>query len=41
MTCPGKADIVIWYASHAQRLVIEGILGADRFFGIPYRLRNQ
>ena len=40
MTCPGKADIIIWYASHQNRLAIEAIIGADRFFGIPYRLQN-
>lgn len=40
-TCPGRADIVIWYASHADRLQIEAIIGADRFFGMPYRLVNQ
>ena len=41
MTCPGKADIIIWYASHCNRLAIEAIIGADRFFGVPYRLQNR
>ncbi len=40
-TCPGKADLLIWYASHADRLRIEAILDADTFFGIPYRLQNR
>jgi hypothetical protein len=40
-TCPGKADLLIWYGSHADRLSIEAILGADTFFGIPYRLQNR
>jgi hypothetical protein len=39
-TCPGKADIVIVYPSHEDRLAIEDIIGGERFFGIPYRLRN-
>lgn len=40
-TCPDKADLYIWYASHANRLEIEKIIGDDTFFGVPYRLRNQ
>jgi hypothetical protein len=40
-TCPGRADIVIWYASHANRLAIEAIIGGDTFFGVPYRLQNR
>ena len=40
-TCPGKADLVIWYASHPNRLAIEKIIGSDTFFGIPYRLENR
>ena len=39
--CPGRADIVIWYASHANRLAIEKIIGGDTFFGVPYRLENR
>lgn len=39
--CPGKADIVFYYGSHEDRLKVEGIIGSDTFFGIPYRLRNQ
>lgn len=40
-SCAGKADLLIWYASHANRLEIETIIGADTFFGIPYRLNNR
>jgi hypothetical protein len=39
-SCPGKADIVIYYASHQDRLAIEEIIGRETFFGVPYRLRN-
>jgi hypothetical protein len=39
-SCPGRADIVISYASHQDRLAIEKIIGGDTFFGVPYRLRN-
>jgi hypothetical protein len=40
-TCPGKADLVIWYATHQNRLEIENIIGRDTFFGVPYRLQNR
>ncbi len=40
-TCNGKADLLIWYANHQQRLVIEKIINGDTFFGIPYRLQNR
>jgi hypothetical protein len=40
-TCPGQADLVIWYASHQNRLTIEEIIGGDTFFGVPYRLHNR
>ncbi|MFZ6028983.1 MAG: hypothetical protein ACOYYS_14815 [Chloroflexota bacterium] len=40
-TCPGKADLLIWYASHSDRQAIEHILSEDTFFGIPYRLQNR
>jgi Holliday junction resolvasome RuvABC endonuclease subunit len=40
-TCPGQADLVIWYASHQNRLAIEEIIGGDTFFGVPYRLQNR
>lgn len=39
-TCPGKADIVILYGTHQNRLAIEQIIGGDTFFGVPYRLGN-
>ena len=40
-TCNGKADLLIWYGSHQQRIAIEKIIGGDTFFGIPYRLQNR
>jgi hypothetical protein len=40
-TCPGKADIIFWYGTHQDRLLIESIINDDTFYGIPYRLRNQ
>ena len=40
-TCPGTADLVIWYASHQNRLAIETLIGGDTFFGVPYRLQNR
>ena len=39
-TCPGRADIVILFASRNDRLEIEKIINGDTFFGIPYSLRN-
>ncbi|KAF0110340.1 MAG: hypothetical protein FD147_1725 [Chloroflexi bacterium] len=39
--CPGKADLIIWYASHQNRLAIEAIIGDITFFGVPYRLQNR
>jgi hypothetical protein len=39
-TCPGRADIIISYATHQDRLAIEKIIGGGTFFGVPYRLRN-
>ena len=40
-TCAGKADIIFWYGTHQDRLLIESIISNDTFYGIPYRLRNQ
>lgn len=40
-TCSGKADLLIWYASHGQRLAIEKLIAGNTFFGIPYRLQNR
>ncbi len=40
-SCPGKADLLIWYASHQNRLEIEKLVDGDTFFGIPYRLQNR
>jgi len=41
MTCEGKADLLIWYGTHEQRVAIEKIIADDTFFGIPYRLQNR
>jgi hypothetical protein len=38
--CPGKADLVIYYPDRAARREIEKIIGAETFFGVPYRLIN-
>jgi hypothetical protein len=40
-TCEGKADLILWYGTHEQRVAIEEIIGSDTFFGIPYRLQNR
>lgn len=40
-SCPGKADLVIWYASHQNRLAIEALLGDGTFHGVPVRLQNR
>ena len=39
--CAGKADLLIWYDSHENRLEIERMISGDTFFGIPYRLHNR
>jgi len=39
--CPGKADILIWYGKHNERLLIEEIIAGETFYGIPYRLENR
>jgi predicted nucleotidyltransferase len=38
--CSGKADLVIYHPSREARQEIENIIGADTFYGIPYRLIN-
>jgi hypothetical protein len=40
-TCPGKADLIIWYASHQDRLEIQKIIIGSDFYGIPLRLQNR
>jgi len=40
MTCPGKADLVIFYATHQDRIAIKKLIGANTFFGVPYRMVN-
>ena len=39
--CPGKADLLIWYASHQDRVAIESIIGGNTFLGLPFRLQNR
>jgi hypothetical protein len=39
--CEGKADLLIWYGTHQQRIAVEKLMSADTFFGIPYRLQNR
>jgi len=39
--CDGKADLLIWYGTHQQRIAIEKIIAGNTFFGIPYRLQNR
>lgn len=41
LACEGKADLLIWYGTHDQRIAIEEIIADDTFFGIPYRLQNR
>lgn len=36
----GKGDIVMYFSSDIDKMLIERILKSDTFFGIPYRLRN-
>lgn len=38
--CPDKADIVIYFGGHRQRVRIEQLIGGDLWFGIPYRMIN-
>lgn len=41
LSCPGRADIRILYATASDRQAIELILGEGKyFFGIPYQMRN-
>jgi hypothetical protein len=40
-TCPGKADILFWYGTHEDRILIDDIIAGDTFYGIPYRLENR
>jgi hypothetical protein len=39
--CPEKADILFWYGTHKERLLIEHIIAGETFYGIPYRLENR
>lgn len=40
-TCPGKADVVFWYGTHEDRLLVEDMIEGETFYGIPYRLQNR
>jgi len=40
-TCPGKASIIIYYASKDQRFQIDKILPDKTFFGIPVSLISR
>jgi hypothetical protein len=40
-TCPGKADIIFWYGTHQDKLLIENIIANDTFYEVPYRLQNR
>jgi hypothetical protein len=40
-TCPGKADIIFWYGTHQDRLLIEDIVASNTFYGVPYRMQNR
>jgi len=39
-SCPGRADIIIWFATRDDSRKIQAILGDRTFFGVPVRLRN-
>jgi len=39
--CPGKADIVILFATLEDSRAIRRIIGGDIFFGVPYRMYNS
>ena len=39
--CAGKADVLFWYGTHEERLLIEDIVAEETFYGIPYRLQNR
>lgn len=41
MTCPGKASIVIYYASAEERERIDEMLPDKTFFGVPISLINR
>src|SRR5215216_1170108 len=40
-SCSGKADILFWYGTLEDRVLIEEIIVGDTFYGIPYRLENR
>ncbi len=41
LSCPGRADIRILYATASDRRAIKSLLGDGKyFFGVPYQMRN-
>ena len=41
VSCPGRADIRILYATASDRQSIRAILGDGKyFFGVPYQMHN-
>jgi hypothetical protein len=38
-SCPGKAELLIYYATESDRQEIKNLIGDD-FFGIPYKMFN-
>jgi|LSQX01.1.fsa_nt_gb hypothetical protein len=41
ITCPGKASIIIFYASKEESKLIKEILTDKTFFGVPYSMINR
>lgn len=40
-TCPGKASIIIYYASNEERTKIQDFLPENTFFGVPISMINR
>lgn len=40
-SCPRKAHLVIWHASHQNRLAMMKVIAGEVFYAVPYRLQNQ
>lgn len=41
ITCPGKASIIIFYASKEESKLIKEVLTDKTFFGVPYSMINR
>jgi len=41
ITCPGKASIIIFYASKEESKLIKELLTDKTFFGVPYSMINR